>query len=771
MHNQPTSFFFSLLLLLRISALSAQHQVYVVYLGGHSGLQTPEEIENIHRSYLHSVKSSREEAAASIIYSYKNAINGFSAFLTSQQADALSEMDGVISVFRSQPSRLHTTRSWDFISLLEANWDASMANGEDLLKQAGYSQNVTVGVIDTGIWPESESFSDTDMGPIPSYWKGSCQSGDQFNSSNCNRKIVGARYYLKGYEAAYGPVDPKFDFKSPRDMAGHGTHAASIVGGRMVPNAAAIGGIGSGTASGGAPLVRLAVYKVCWAVPGASMAEGNACFDDDLIAAFDDAIADGVQVLSVSMGRSTSVPYERDGIAIGALYAVKRNIVVACSAGNSGPDQSTITNVAPWVITVGASSIDREFSSPVMLGNGVVLVGQSITPFDEAGTYPLVYAADVEIPGSTTSENNGLCMSGTLSPDLVRGKAVFCRSGATFETLEVARAGGAAAVLGNSYEGMGVIGQSFMIPTTTILSNEIPIVYNYTVSNKAATVTLKPVKTLSGTLAPFMAPFTSRGPSLVDPNILKPDVTAPGLNILAAWSEAASPLNVPADKRVVKYQFLSGTSISCPHVSAVAALLRALHPNWSSAAIRSALITSSKPSNNEGGSITNAQGNPSTPFESGAGHIQPSLAADPGLVYDASYGDYLLFLCASSGNRLDPSFHCPDDDDDVPSASHFNYPSLAIDDLEDGRMRVARVVTNVGPARSTYTVTINQPPGYTVKIAPAVLRFSAVGERQMFNITVTAGGGAVENVYAFGSFVWSDGIHRVRSPIAVTNSD
>ena len=156
-------------------------------------------------------------------------------------------------------------------------------------------------------------------------------------------------------------------------MAGHGTHAASIVGGRRVPDAAAIGGIGSGTASGGAPLVRLAVYKVCWAIPGGSMEEANGCFDDDLLAAFDDAIADGVQVLSVSMGRSISLPYEMDGIAIGALYALKRNIVVVCSAGNSGPGPSTVTNVAPWVITVGASSIDRVFSSPVILGNGVAL--------------------------------------------------------------------------------------------------------------------------------------------------------------------------------------------------------------------------------------------------------------------------------------------------------------------------------------------------------------------------------------------------------------
>ncbi|KAL1555928.1 subtilisin-like protease SBT5.6 [Salvia divinorum] len=762
MHNQPiTSLLFSLLLLLRISALFAQQKVYVVYLGDHSGVQTPQEIENVHHSYLHSVNSS----AASIIYSYKNAINGFSALLTPQQADAISEMDGVISVFRSQPARLHTTRSWDFINLLEANGDASKANGEELLKKAEYGQNVTVGVIDTGIWPESESFSDKDMGPIPSYWKGICQSGDQFNSSNCNRKIVGARYYLNGFVANYGPVDPTLDFISPRDVSGHGTHSASIVGGRRVPNAAGIGGIGRGTASGGAPLVRLAIYKVCWPVAGKTGADGYACFDDDVIAAFDDAIADGVQVVSVSLGRITAIPYEADGIAIGALHAVKRNIVVACSAGDAGPYPLTVTSVAPWVITVGASTIDRVFSSPVKLGNGVVLEGQSLAPFDEARTYPLVYAADVEIPGSTTKQTTGYCMSGTLSPDLVRGKAVFCRGGATYQTLEVAEAGGAAAVLGNPYEGKAVAGLSYMIPTTTIPTNEIPTVCNYTDSDKAATVTLTPVKTLLGTKpAPFMTPFTSIGPSGIDPDIFKPDVIAPGLNILAAWSGATSPLNVPADKRVVKYQFRSGTSIACPHVSAAAVLLKAVHPNWSSAAIRSALITTAKLSNNQGGSITDAYGNSSNPFESGAGHIQPSKAADPGLVYDASYGDYLLFLCDRSGNWIDPSFHCPDD---VPSPRHFNYPSLALIDMEDRRTTVRRVVTNVGPARSTYTVTITQPPGYTVEIAPAVLRFSAVGEKQKFDITVTAGAGAVEYVYVFGSYVWSDGTHQVRSPIAV----
>ncbi|KAI3456086.1 hypothetical protein Pfo_012749 [Paulownia fortunei] len=747
--NNHLTIFVSLVLVLNVLASSAQRQVYIVYLGEHSGEKTLQEIEEVHHSYLHSVKGSKEEAKACIIYSYKNVINGFSALLTPEEADTISEMDGVISVFHSHPtkSRLHTTRSWDFISLLEANWDPTQANGEEVLHKASYGKNVVVGVLDSGVWPESQSFNDKGMEPIPKSWKGICESGVAFNSSHCNRKLIGARYYLKSYEANFGPLDPTLDFRSPRDINGHGTHTSSTIGGRRVTNAAALGGFGYGTATGGAPLVRLAIYKVCWPIPGQTPAEGNTCLDDDMLAAFDDAIADGVQVISVSIGGNTSRPYTQDGIAIGALHAVKRNIVVACSAGNSGPAPFTVSNVAPWIITVGASSIDRVFSSPVVLGNGMVVQGQSITPFQK-GTYPLVYAADVEIPGTTTNLTTGLCLNGTLSPSLVKGKAVFCWSGDVFQALEVQRAGGIATVLGNVFDGIGVI-------------------YNYTETDQAPTATLIPTRTLIGTKpAPFMAAFTSRGPNFIEPNILKPDITAPGLNILAAWSEASSPLNVPADRRVVKFQIDSGTSMSCPHVAAVAALLKAIHPNWSSAAIKSALMTTAKLTNNLGKPITDAQGNSATPFEYGAGHIQPSKATDPGLVYDASYTDYLLFLCSSSSNLLDPSFNCPRV---VPSPSNFNYPSITIANLK-GLLTVKRTVTNVGIGNSSYSVTINRPPGYSVRISPATLYFSAPGEKQSFNITVQAESTARKNVYAFGWYTWSDGIHQVRSPIAVSTA-
>ncbi|KAE9461967.1 hypothetical protein C3L33_06124, partial [Rhododendron williamsianum] len=395
-------------------------------------------------------------------------------------------MEEVVSVFKSRPRKysLQTTRSWDFVNLLEReqhlNGSIKEEEEEELLQKANGGEDVVVGVLDSGVWPESQSFSDEGMGPVPPSWKGTCELGDDFEASNCNRKIIGARYYLKGYEAYYGPLNNTQDYRSPRDKDGHGTHTASTVGGRIVPGISLMGGFANGTATGGAPLARLAIYKVCWPIPGQPKVAGNTCFDADMIAAFDDAIADGVDVLSISIAPFSLAPYEKDGIAIGALHAVKRNVVVVCSAGNKGPGPST---VKMWLL-------------------GSSLLG-----------------------------------------------------------LEVKRAGGIGFVLQNPMNGIGISVDDHVLPGTAV----------------------RP--------APFMAAFSSMGPNGLQPNILKPDITAPGLNILAAWSEASSPTKLPEDDRVVKYNIDSGTSMSCPHVAAAAALIKAIHPDWSSAAIRSALMT------------------------------------------------------------------------------------------------------------------------------------------------------------------------------------
>ncbi|CAA0841879.1 subtilase family protein [Striga hermonthica] len=310
-----------------MASATQEKKVHIVHLGEHIDHKTPEEIEGIHHSYLSSVKENEDDAKSSLIYSYKK-ISGFAALLTPHEAHKLSEMENVMSVFQSHGHK------------------------DNLWLKSKYGENIIIGVIDSGVWPESKSFNDEGMGPIPHTWKGICQSGDAFNSSHCNRKIIGARYYHKGTETENGPVNRTIDFLSPRDVHGHGTHTASTAAGRRVDNVSSSTGFAPGVATGGAPMARLAIYKVDWLSIGSSEA--------DVLAAFDDAIADGVHIISISMNNDDPTPYASSGITVGAFHAVRYGIVVAGSAGNFGP----VLNEALWMVTVGATSLDRMFKAP-----------------------------------------------------------------------------------------------------------------------------------------------------------------------------------------------------------------------------------------------------------------------------------------------------------------------------------------------------------------------------------------------------------------------
>ncbi|KAF5475260.1 hypothetical protein F2P56_007085 [Juglans regia] len=767
-----------LLLLLPFLASCVQKQVYIVYFGDHSGEKALHEIEETHHSYLLSVKNTEEEARASLLYSYKHSINGFAAVLTPEEATKLSDLEEVVSVSRSDPKKysLHTTRSWEFVGLEEGERKQSWwkGSGDHVLSKARYGQDVIVGVLDSGVWPESKSFSDEGMGPIPKSWKGICQTGVAFNSSHCNRKLIGARYYLKAYEIYSGPLNTTEDYRSARDKDGHGTHTASTVGGRMVPNASAIGGFALGTASGGAPLVRLAIYKACWPVPGHSKADGNTCYEVDMLAAMDDAIGDGVNVLSISIGTDKPVNYTDDYIAIGALHATKRNIVVSCSAGNSGPTPSTLSNIAPWIITVGASSVDREFVSPVVLGNGLRIEGQAVAPSKlDNKLYPLVYAADIANP-NMTKDALGQCLPDSLSPEKAKGKIVLCMRGLGTRVgkgFEVKRAGGAGLILGNIQAAGGELPcDAHVLPASAVAYNDAVRILGYINSTENPKAIIIPGRTVLHTKpAPFMAAFTSRGPNVIDLNILKPDITAPGLNILAAWSEGDAPTKLAEDKRIVKYNILSGTSMACPHVTGAAALLKAIHPTWSSAAIRSALMTTAKLTNNVGLPLSDHSGNHATPFAYGSGHFSPTKAADPGLVYNASHSDYLHYLCTfGSISKIYPKFKCPKS---PLAAMNLNYPSLAIPNL-DGAVTVTRTVTNVGGSKSVYFFTARPPLGFSIRASPSILFFDHVGQKKSFTITVNVRSEMLSTLnkdeYSFGWYTWTDGLHVVRSPMAVS---
>ncbi|XP_050234760.1 subtilisin-like protease SBT5.6 [Mercurialis annua] len=765
------------LLLLPLLASCVEKKVYIVYFGEHSGDKALHEIEESHVSYLTSVKETAQDARDSLLYSYKNSINGFAALLTAEQAAKLSQLNEVKSIIESNPRKYsaQTTRSWEFVGLEEGeviHKNSQFEFERELPLRAGYGKKVIVGILDNGVWPESESFSDEGMGPIPKSWRGMCQSGPGFNISHCNKKIIGARYYIKAFEQDNGPLNMTEDSRSPRDMDGHGTHTASTVAGNRVPGAAAYGGFAKGTASGGAPLAHLAIYKACWAIPNKEKADGNTCYEADMLAAIDDAIADGVHVLSISIGTNQPMSYDQDGLAIGAFHAAKKNIVVACAAGNSGPRPSTLSNPAPWIITVGASTVDRAFLDPIKLGNGKTIMGQTVTPDRLDKMYPLVYAADVAAPGVAQNVTNQ-CLPFSLVPEKVKGKIVFCMRGAGTRVgkgMEVQRAGGVGFILGNNpANGIDVSLDAHVLPGTAVTSDQAIQILNYIKSTKNATATLGTANTvLHVTPAPSVAAFSSRGPNVIDPNILKPDISAPGVNILAAWSEGSSPTKLSTDKRRVKFNLDSGTSMACPHVAAAAALLKAIHPTWSGAAIRSALMTTAWMKNNKGEPISDPLGVPSTPFQFGSGQFRPAKAADPGLVYDASYVDYVHYLCNFGLKDSDPKYKCPNK---TSPTYNLNYPSISVSKL-NGTVTIKRSVTNVGPKKSVYFFTAKPPMGFSVKARPSVLNFDRVYQKKSFTITISLNPDMAnkyqKDEYVFGWYTWTDSSHYVRSPIAVS---
>ncbi|TVU30823.1 hypothetical protein EJB05_22467, partial [Eragrostis curvula] len=298
-------------------------------------------------------------------YAYAHAATGFAARLTPSQAAHLASLPSVLAVIPDGELPLHTTRSQKFLGL-------SRLIG--LLPASEGGPDVVIGVIDSGVYPKDRaSFAvDPELPPRPGSFRGRCVSTPTFNASAyCNDKLVGAKMFYKGYEAKIGrPLDA--NEKSPLDTNGHGTQTASIAAGSAVEGASFFG-YGKGRAIGTAPAARIAAYKACWT---------DACTESDVLAAFEEAIADGVHVISISAGGGGEGPVapklHNDTVALAAFRAVRKGIIVSAAAGNEGPRASTVKNVAPWVITVGASTIARQFAATVSLGNGEAFAGATL---------------------------------------------------------------------------------------------------------------------------------------------------------------------------------------------------------------------------------------------------------------------------------------------------------------------------------------------------------------------------------------------------------
>lgn len=695
--------------------------------------------------YVDYLDASHANALAKVggrkVRDYRYSFNGFAAELTEADAAKLAGVPGIAAVTRNEIRRLTTADTPSYLGLDAAGGIWEQLGGPVPAKnRASAGDGVIVGIIDSGIWPENPSFADRDAAGKLLYqqirgWHGKCTPGEQFAASMCNQKLIGAQWFNDGYGGdagvkAYFP----YEFASARDADGHGSHTASTAAGNYGVQTQLAGQTVS--LSGMAPGARIAAYKVCWGNNG----EGG-CPTVDSVAAIDQAVADGVDVINYSISGSTTS--FRDPVEIAFLYANAAGVFVAASAGNEGPGASTVAHNSPWLTTVAASTHDRAGVGSFATGDGTTYEGASLAA--PVPSSPFVEAAAVAAAGADPGEV-ALCYPGTLDPATTTGKIVLCDRGViarTDKSLAVQQAGGVGMILVNTSPS-SVNADNHWVPTVHVSDVHYAALHAYAATPGAtATILGSQIVTVE---APEMAAFSSRGPALAGAgDQLSPDITAPGVDVFAAVS--------PIGYRGRNFDFLSGTSMSSPHIAGIGALLSDLHPDWSPSAMRSAIQTSAR-------QLTTG-GNPfGDEFDYGAGEVVPNAAADPGLVYDATFDDYIGFLC---GGDLGAGF-CLANGFDVIDPSDLNQASVAIGALA-GSQTVTRTVTNVGAA-TTYTASVDAPAGIDVQVSPSMLTLGA-GQSAKFEVTFTTTPTAAIDEFAFGSLTWSDGDHSVRSPLVV----
>jgi hypothetical protein len=678
---------------------------------------------------------------------YTFAANGFAAELTRDEAVALRRQPRVLKVVKDRMHQIQTDNSPQFLGLTgnDGPWEA---NPE--IKGEG----VVMGVIDTGIWPEHPSFADDGTfasrprllnGPVP------CEFGARRHNPDdarfaCNNKLLGARDMRITYKQIIGPET----YNSARDDDGHGTHTASTAAGNEAV-AADIFGIDRGEVSGIAPRARIVAYKACGE---------QGCVESDLMAAIDTAVADGVDVINYSIGGGAGL-FGPDEAAFFA--ASDAGVFAATSAGNDGPGAATVggPSTAPWVTSVGASTQDRAFEGAVELGDGTSFTGASITEGTD-GALPLVDAAAL---------GNELCLVGGFPANALDGAVVLCKRGENArvdKSLAVAEAGGAGMVLYDVSDAAALVTDNHWVPSVHISNSDGLAVKDYIAAEgAAATATL-----VEGERVPaqgsVMADFSSRGPNAAAPDIIKPDITAPGVNILAG-NTPTPVLGRPGQL----FQSISGTSMSSPHIAGVYALLKQVHADWTPAMAKSAIMTTARQDVVEEDGAT-----PTDPFDDGAGHVRPGATGpgsifDPGLVYDAGTEDYLRFMCGADPSIfVDPDGACAalTAGGQSTDASDLNYPSIGVSEVA-GRETVTRTVTSVATTAgaTTYAASVDAPAGFEVTVSPQTLTL-APGETATFEVTIANAGRAPLGEWRFGSLTWSGGAYEVRSPIAAAAS-
>lgn len=748
-------------------------------------------------AYAAQLESEQQQVLARVgpdvqeIYSYKYGLNGFAARMTLAQAQKLRGFDEVLNVWEDEVRPLATQYSASFLGLFDSV-------GGLRSERALNGEGIVIAVVDSGIAPEHPQLQDTraadrprvcrsswaetsilgrwlcrrfDKLPDvvafeePENWNGVCESGERFEVSDCNNKLIGARWFINGAENT-GPID-EHEFRSPRDADGHGTHTATTAAGNR--GSASIFGTLIGDVEGMAPKARIAVYKACWLRPSDSRAS---CNTSDLANAIDAAVADGVDIISYSVGNSMREITAPDDIAL--MAAAKAGIVAVVAAGNEGPNLATIGSPAgaPWVVTAAASTRKGESNVEAM---------EVTAPSSIAGRYAtrealfspplaerdpieaklvLVDDGDDSLPSGAAGVVSDGCQPLVNDAEVLGNIALMQRSGCLFtDMVKNAEDAGAIAALVYNIAGEPVVmfGTEGLvdIPALMIGQADANLILAELDAGLEVSVVLEKSLLLTNTdTGNIMARFSARGPGPIA-DILKPDVTAPGVNIIAGFTP--DPANAKPGEL---YAYLSGTSMSTPHVAGVAALLRQAHPEWSAAAIRSSLVTTARQDLRLRDSIAAAN-----PFDFGGGHIVPNKAWTPGLVYDVSDDEYDAFACGTGSPAVNAA-RCAELGAAGYSnlARNLNQPSISISRLSS-QETVTRRVTNVSEDAASYALQISPPPGIDVSVTPTTINLGP-GESAAFNVTLTYVSGPMD-LWRFGAFTWASEDHDVRSPIAV----
>ncbi|CAN1147464.1 Subtilisin-like protease 4 [Linum perenne] len=762
-------FLLSLFLTIHIAQTGANTalRTYIVHVSQPRGrlLSEAHDIETWHRSFLPTTtitttsshddddNNHREDEDDRMLYSYHSVMSGFSARLTPEEVKSMQDKNHFISARLEKSFKYHTTHSPSFLGLQQriGFWP----------QDSNFGKGVIIGVLDGGVLPTHPSFNGQGMPLPPAKWKGKCEFKQ---SSLCNNKLIGARSFNIAAKARNNSSNVSEE--EPFDINGHGTHTASTAAGAFVSNADTLGNA-RGTAAGIAPSAHLAIYKVCFPDDDVD------CAESDILAGLDAAIRDGVDVLSISMGNDDPrTPIFEDAISVGTFAAIEKGIFVSTSAGNSGPFNSTLSNEAPWLLTVGATTLDRKIVAMAKLGNGEQFDGQStFQPKDYFGSeqlLPLVFAGTA---GSLS--NSSFCGKGSLDGADVKGKIVVCERGGGVGRIAkgqlVKDAGGAAMILVNTQaDGFSTLADLHVLPAAHLnfVDGEKIKAYLNSTTSPIGMIMFK--GTVEGdSSAPSMVSFSSRGPTTQSKGILKPDIIGPGANILAAWPFSLENSTVVAPT----FNIISGTSMSCPHLSGVAALLKSSHPSWSPAAIKSAMMTTTDVLNMAGKPIVDENYQPANVFATGSGHVNPTRANNPGLIYDIKPEEYISYLCGLgyTDQQVEKivrrGIKCGEKG--KLQGGQLNYPSFSV--ALGPSQTFSRSVTNVGAARSVYVARINPPYGVLVTVRPSILKFSQVNQLATYAVTFTRDTNVTTAIpFGQGSITWTSDNYSVRSPISVT---